>query len=295
MIQNSDLESVKDSELIKTEFTSSEDYFLSKKNVQSSTNLVRFYLPIEDYNKSVEEYYAHKQWSFSTLSGSTNTELSVNIVGHYTLSEYKSFHQIIKTSFTSAYNLNNSLNVLADASGGLLISIPYKFIGEGIQKNLFEISITTGSNSFTLRDDGKGNLYRTAGSSTVQNLTGSVFYNNGLVYIPSKGSMNLNFETQFIAGDSITLSFNSTLSIREQIWKCNIPEGEFNFSQNTTALYSGGNNHMRMKFPSSSFQPYITSIGLYNKQNDLIAFAKLARPLKKYKNLDTTILIQLNM
>jgi hypothetical protein len=45
----------------------------------------------------------------------------------------------------------------------------------------------------------------------------------------------------------------------------------------------------------SSFSPYITSIGLYNNNNDLVAIAKLATPLKKRKDIDINVIIRFDM
>jgi hypothetical protein len=45
----------------------------------------------------------------------------------------------------------------------------------------------------------------------------------------------------------------------------------------------------------SAFQPYVTTIGLYNDSNDLIAVGKLGRPTPKSENTDMTFVIKLDM
>ena len=41
--------------------------------------------------------------------------------------------------------------------------------------------------------------------------------------------------------------------------------------------------------------PYITAVGLYNNSNDLMAVAKLARPLKKITGLPMTFKVQIDI
>jgi hypothetical protein len=42
----------------------------------------------------------------------------------------------------------------------------------------------------------------------------------------------------------------------------------------------------------SDFRPYITSVGLYNDQSELLAVAKLSRPIKKPKEYDISFTIR---
>ena len=44
----------------------------------------------------------------------------------------------------------------------------------------------------------------------------------------------------------------------------------------------------------SYFSPYVTTVGLYNDQKDLLAVGKLAKPLLTSKTTDTTILINID-
>ena len=45
----------------------------------------------------------------------------------------------------------------------------------------------------------------------------------------------------------------------------------------------------------SYFQPYITTVGLYNNANELVAVGKLAQPLQRSDTTDTTILVNLDL
>ena len=43
---------------------------------------------------------------------------------------------------------------------------------------------------------------------------------------------------------------------------------------------------------SSIFKPYITSIGLYNENNELLVVGKLASPIKTSNETDTTLIVR---
>jgi hypothetical protein len=45
----------------------------------------------------------------------------------------------------------------------------------------------------------------------------------------------------------------------------------------------------------SDFNPYITSIGLYNSNNELLAIGKLAKPIKNEKELDMNFVVRFDV
>ena len=45
---------------------------------------------------------------------------------------------------------------------------------------------------------------------------------------------------------------------------------------------------------SSFFNPYITTVGLYNEEFELLAVGKLAQPLQSSPTTDTTILVNID-
>ena len=46
---------------------------------------------------------------------------------------------------------------------------------------------------------------------------------------------------------------------------------------------------------SSSFYPYVTTLGLYNDMGDLLATAKLGSPLKRRSDVDVTIQVKFDI
>jgi len=190
-----------------------------------------------------------------------------------------------------------------------VISIPSNLFGEYLKPGTVSIS----SASLNLYDDGLGNLL----SASLK--VGDIIYEHGVIIITSTGISGstgygfVNYGTAIydstlsntIYNSLITCSFESTVTIYETQYKCTIRENEFN-SSNNPSLTSGslaisngsgslfpqpGSGKLNDNVTGSYFSPYITTVGLYNNNKELLAVAKLAQPLPVSSVTDTSILI----
>lgn len=120
-------------------------------------------------------------------------------------------------------------------------------------------------------DGGIGLTYTEAsGVSPLLNL--NLFYNT----IKSGGSFNLQSE------ETITSNF---LFVR-------VRNSEFNYSTNPSIITGSG--ELRYDVLINSPQAYITTIGLYNDNNDLLGVAKLSKPLLKDFTKEALVRIKLD-
>jgi hypothetical protein len=87
------------------------------------------------------------------------------------------------------------------------------------------------------------------------------------------------------------LGFKNEYIIYENEVRCKIGENEFNMSHNPT-LTSDTSGSLKPFATSSDFAPYVTTVGLYNSSNELLAVAKLAKPLPLSATADTTIVVR---
>jgi len=88
------------------------------------------------------------------------------------------------------------------------------------------------------------------------------------------------------------LSYNNTTEINSTIYFCRMPVNKFNYSANPTYVSA---SKIRVKTIASN-QPvsYVTTIGLYNVNNELLATAKLSEPLKKTPDNELTLRVRLD-
>jgi len=187
-----------------------------------------------------------------------------------------------------------------------VISIPVRLFGDYIQPNSFILTTESGS----LTDDGEGNILLNG------NIVGNIFYPHGLITIT--GNTNAYNGTSvygtalygssiyggdaafademlnFITSSNVTCSFSSSYTIYETQYKCTIRESEFNFTLNPSAI-SGSTEGTPYGFITESyFSPYVTTIGLYDEQQNLLAVGKLSQPVPTSPTTDTTILINID-
>ena len=94
------------------------------------------------------------------------------------------------------------------------------------------------------------------------------------------------------------LQFNNTTELNSTIYFCRANNSEFNYSANPTYLStsSGGPSEIVVKDGSVSTDPhaYITSVGLYSADNELLAVAKLSEPIKKDPTNELTLRVRLD-
>ena len=80
---------------------------------------------------------------------------------------------------------------------------------------------------------------------------------------------------------------------RSSMYFCSVRANEYNHSQNPS-FFTGDNAQL----VNSSFirepNTYITTVGLYNENNELLAVAKLSRPFKKDSNTEALIKVRLD-
>lgn len=120
-------------------------------------------------------------------------------------------------------------------------------------------------------------------------VVGDIIYNQGMAIIT----------------DTDVARYLSTYSRHKLRWKsnqpiytynvhCKVKDSEMNFTYNPSAQI-GSEGKLTDLATGSWFAPYVTSIGLYNDANELIAVAKTNRPIQKTQNSDMTFVVKLDL
>ena len=191
-----------------------------------------------------------------------------------------------------------------------VISIPSNLFGEYIKPGTFSYSYSDGISLFgTFIDDENGNLFKN------ENKVGDIIYQHGIMVLTSFGtsitgsvygsaiygtgvysSAGANELDVVMTSANVTCSFQSTTTIYESQYKCTFNPNEYNYTQNPSAISSSLNSGIVYNFLTGSyFEPYITTVGLYNNANQLVAVGKLAQPLQSSNTTDTTVLVNLDL
>ena len=114
------------------------------------------------------------------------------------------------------------------------------------------------------------------GGNVVQTLTGS----------------NIDAMSHAIRHRIDNISFNNTTELNSTIYFCRANHNEFNYSSNPTYVNS---SKIRVKNVSTDAPvTYMTTVGLYSADNELLAVAKLSEPLKKTPENEVTLRVRLD-
>ena len=88
------------------------------------------------------------------------------------------------------------------------------------------------------------------------------------------------------------IDFNNTIELNSAIYFCRVNHNEFNYSSNPT--YVSGSK-LRVKNNVTDLPlSYITTVGLYSPDNELLAVAKLSEPIRKDPNTELTLRVRLD-
>lgn len=143
-----------------------------------------------------------------------------------------------------------------------------------------------------LVDDGDGRIIVSGSTDPYTNserVVGDIIYNQGQVIITDPV-----LARYYSTYARINVSWISKLPIYTYNIHCTVKEYELNHTYNRTAV-TGSYKNVRENLLGSEFKPYITTVGLYNEANELIAVAKTNRPIPKSHNVDMTFVVKLDI
>jgi hypothetical protein len=186
--------------------------------------------------------------------------------------------------------------VIGDTIG--VISIPQQKYGEGLKIGSVELQY----GAITVTDDSNSNLIDSA-----SNHKGNVYYDRGLIVLTKDIVEDTTIE-------SFELSYRSTMTIYENEVFLSVNESEFNVSQNPSAY--DGINRIKLKTIQSTIEPtkfggfgeydysssvdptgsylapFITTIGLYDNELNMVAVCKLPKPIKSLPDYPLNFIVR---
>ena len=206
-------------------------------------------------------------------------------------------------------------------------------VKDEIKKGSFELKILTGSANtspsdvLTISDYGATNDYRvnspageygilyTSSAAVDGTGVGLVYYQPGIVVLTASvfdGEFGPRADTStytssvgaYLTSGSITgscdglrnriqnIQFNNTTELNSTVYFCRANHNEFNYSSNPT--YVSGSKIVVKNFATDPPLSYITTIGLYSADNELLAVAKVSEPLKKTIDSELTVRVRLD-
>jgi hypothetical protein len=279
---------------------------------------------------SVRPFKVYKQWEFDetqvipyygeNITGSVfdpEIDLYTEILDDDNNEIGRIYHRTLYNSIKSQYYTNTATGSIINDIGKrksyastwernigdtiMVISLKQDVVGHGIKP----LSVELIENDSIYTDDGYSNLV--SGSDVY----GNVFYDRGLIVLTK----------DVVSGSTLSefdLKYRSTQMIYENEILVSILENEFNISQNPTAVDWDSDLYGRVKVDTivsafdgvttggfgdyeklgrtddtgSYLAPFITTIGLYDDEYNMVAVAKLPQPIKSLPNYPINFIVR---
>ena len=192
-------------------------------------------------------------------------------------------------NIVSTTNTSNKVGLLFYDAGIAVLDV--KKIISGTQLASGTISAVTGSTSPVLNN------------KTIVGRTGFPSSNVNAKFIPDffvSGSIDDIVDhfglTRFGTGSETSITFQNITNINSSLVFCRATADEFNYSTNPTFTDENGRIVVIDEGEETTQRTFsfITSVGLYNAAGDLLAVAKLSRPVEKSDERDLTIRVRLD-
>lgn len=279
------------------------------------TNPVTAFKSLAPNEYTITPFPAYASFQYTYTSGSTNNSDDVNILRavEYTSTpaaritpnvEHDLFNSVIQSFYSplvySSYGIQSSS--YKPTGSTFIVSVTQNVFGEEIVPGSFSISVGTSSSY----DDQHGNLI--VSQSGTGSILGRIFYDKGIVVIKPTSSISGGGLTKdgicIVSGTNVTVNFTSSMMLYEHSVKVRLNPTDFNFSlYNPTVqktFYTGSTSTpltsmiSRSLYPQDTtyLAPYVSSIGLYNAQNELIAIAKVSNPIQRTFDSTQTFVIK---
>ena len=123
-------------------------------------------------------------------------------------------------------------------------------------------------------------------SSNGSPYVGNIFYESGLATITHP-----HYHSAF---NITNLKFQGSHLIYENEYQCTIEEHEYNHTLNPSIRKNKNTNSQELAgfATGSNFKPYVTTVGLYNEEGEMLVVGKLGQPTRMSDETDTTLIIR---
>lgn len=231
--------------------------------------------------------------------------LVVNTNGILKYNLYKSVEHLFYYETSSRFPPRDDREwALTDTNGDgvYVVNISQYSFGETVRPTSFRL--TSAASTASIYDDGTGKLIC---SSDTNAIIGNIFYSKGIAVIgkmdagSSEVSKIISHEGLYLdPSDVLTISYESQNTLFEHITICTIDRGELNCSTNATLrLFESssvsGSTGLIAAINSGSLPIYMTTIGLYNDDREILAIAKLPRPIKRVLDIAQTFVVKFDI
>jgi hypothetical protein len=304
---------------------------LTAANMFTASTYTEYYL--DTYNSCSICSGSSVQYSiqYGNINGSGSALINTAVTGASpSRIVYGEYRNLVYGTEDAYFSFDNGATT---GSNIFIINVARNRYKESLLPGSFNLRLVSGSNSLSLTDDSgttnltrfigenkvyyiisgsNGNAYTAAASSSYY---GMMFPDLNVIVLNAGSSTNLSSGNQItnffaplsaitssasnnhaklynsiVAGNSFKLQSQETVSSRYFFTR--VKNSDFNYTTNPSIIDANGN--LLYTTLINNPQTYVTTVGMYNDNNELLAVAKLSRPLTKDFTKEALIRIKLD-
>jgi hypothetical protein len=284
-----------------------------------------YYLDIYNTTPSAQDAAVQFDIQYGNLNGSGSEPINLNIIG-YSPSRvvYGQYRNLVYGTETTNFSFDGGVTTAKDI---YVINISRARYKESLQPGSLNLILASGSNYTRLTDDSNTtNLTRFVGENRVYYLIsgsngnaytpnaattyyGMVLPDMGVIILDASGSLSgsikapnqatssvynhLNLYNSISTGSlSGSFSLQSSETVASRYFFTRVKNSDFNYTTNPSIIDDNGN--ILYTTLINNPQTFITTVGMYNDSNELLAVAKLSKPLVKDFTKEALIRVKLD-
>jgi hypothetical protein len=298
----------------------------------TQSGYTEYYLDVYNGDPSISGSSVQFSIQYGNLNGSGSNLINPNIpLGGYTPSRvvYGEYRNLVYGTETTNFSFDNGATTANDI---FVINVARSRYKESLLPSSFNLTLGSGSNTVRLTDDSgttsltrfigenkvyyvisgsNGNAYTPAASSSYY---GMVFPDLDIIVLNASASSTVSLTNVFaplaqttssanynaiklynsIVSGSSTFPFQlkSSETVSSRYFFTRVKNSEFNYTSNPSIIDANGN--LLYTTLINNPQTYVTTVGMYNDNNELLAVAKLSKPLTKDFTKEALIRIKLD-
>lgn len=255
---------------------------------------------------TITPFRAYASHVYTYVSGSSNSsDVKISLGVEYNTNQYdlrieddefELFDSVIQNFYSpipyTSYGIKSSS--YHPTGSVFVVSVTQDIFGEEIKPGTFNIKVGTSSSI----DDTYGNLI--ISESGVGYNIGKIFYDKGIAIIKPTSSIAGGGFTKngicIVSGTTVQVQFTSSVKLYEHQVNVKLNPTDFLYSVYNPSvskpMFTGSTATPLELIASQSLYPYVTTIGLYNQDTELVAVAKLSNPIQRTDYTNQTFIIK---
>ena len=317
-------DSVISAETIVRGMWSGDAYTLSTFFTASSNPGGEYYIDVYDDNPLTTTASVQFDIQYGHILGSGSAPINASVVGYSpSRTVYGQYRNLVYGTENTNFSFDGGVTT---AQQIYVINISRERYKQSIQPGSLNLRLLSGSQRIQLTDDSNttsltrfvgenrvyyiisgsnGNAYTAAASASYY---GMMLPDLGVIILDASGSLTPYIQaagltattqnnhkklyTSISSGSSPNFQLKSSEVVSSRYFFTRIKNSEFNYTTNPSIIDDNGNLLYNTLIQNP--QTYITTVGMYNDNNELVAVAKLSKPLVKDFTKEALIRVKLD-